>query len=288
MSKYVLPQGSTADGAWSLAVTPEQAGWAYCGLRVLELAPGAAHTFATGADELLVMPMEGGGVVECESHRFELAGRDGVFGDVTDFAYVPRDAEVRVSSGGGRFILPSARAVSRLDPAYGPAAGVPVELRGAGQASRQVNNFCTPASFPADKMIVVEVLTPGGNWSSYPPHKHDEQRTDEVELEEIYYFEVKGKGGLGYQRVYSSGPDRQIDVLAEVRSGDVVLVPYGYHGPSMAAPGYDLYYLNVMAGPASERAWRFCDDPAHAWIRGTWDGQELDPRLPMSAPGGGR
>jgi 5-deoxy-glucuronate isomerase len=285
--KLHLRHGDTADGAWSLVVTPEQAGWAYCGLRVLELAPGATHSFATGPDELLVMPMEGGGVVECESRRFELAGRDDVFSGVTDFAYVPRDAEVRVSSAaGGRFILPSARATSRLEPAYGPAMGVPVELRGAGQASRQVNNVCTPASFPAGKLMVVEVLTPGGNWSSYPPHKHDEQRDDEAELEEIYYFEVNGHGGLGYQRVYSSGPDRQIDLLAEVGSGDVVLVPYGYHGPSMAAPGYDLYYLNVMAGPAEERIWRFCDDPAHAWVRGTWKGQAVDPRLPLTGPGG--
>jgi 5-deoxy-glucuronate isomerase len=284
--KYHLQGGTTADGAWSLVVTPEQAGWAYCGLRVLELGPGAAHTFASGGDELLVMPLEGGGVVECESRRFELAGRDGVFAGVSDFAYVPRDAEVRVSSaGGGRFALPSSRAANRLEPAYGPAEEVPVELRGAGQASRQVNNVCTPASFPADKMIVVEVLTPGGNWSSYPPHKHDEQRTDEVELEEVYYFEIGGADGLGYQRVYSSGPDRQIDVCAEVRDGDVVLVPYGYHGPSMAAPGYDMWYLNVMAGPA-ERAWRFCDDPAHAWVRGTWDGQAIDPRLPMTSAGG--
>jgi 5-deoxy-glucuronate isomerase len=226
-------------------------------------------------------------VVECESRRFELAGRRGVFTDVSDFAYVPIDAEVRVTSpGGGRFALPSVRAANRLDPAYGPAAEVPVELRGAGQCSRQVNNLCTPDSFPADKMLAVEVLTPEGNWSSYPPHKHDQQRPDEMQLEEIYYFEVKGKGGLGYQRVYSSGPDRQIDVLAEVRSGDVVLVPFGYHGPSMAAPGYDLYYLNVMAGPAQKRAWRFCDDPVHAWVRGTWEGQEIDPRLPMTGPGG--
>jgi 5-deoxy-glucuronate isomerase len=285
--KLHLRHGETADGAWSLVVTPEQAGWAYCGLRVLELAPGGTHSFATGPDELLVMPMEGGAVVECESRRFELTGRDGVFGGVTDFAYVPRDAEVRVSSvAGGRFILPSARATSRLEPAYGPAEGVPVELRGAGQASRQVNNVCTPASFPAGKLMVVEVLTPGGNWSSYPPHKHDEQRDDEAELEEIYYFEVNGYGGLGYQRVYSSGADRQIDVLAEVGSGDVVLVPYGYHGPSMAAPGYDLYYLNVMAGPAGERIWRFCDDPAHAWVRETWEGQAVDPRLPLTRPGG--
>ena len=287
MSKYHLERGTTAEGAWSLHVTPEQAGWAFCGLRVLELGPGAAHSFASGVDELLVLPLEGGGVVECGSHRFELKGRDGVFTEVSDFAYVPRDAEVRVSSaGGGRCALPSARATARLEPAYGPAEEVPVELRGAGRCSRQVNNVCTPASFPADKMIAVEVLTPGGNWSSYPPHKHDEQRTDEVQLEEIYYFEVAGEHGLGYQRVYSSGPDRQIDVLAEVRGGDVVLVPYGYHGPSMAAPGYDLYYLNVMAGPATERAWRFCDDPAHAWVRGTWDGQAVDPRLPMTGPGG--
>jgi 5-deoxy-glucuronate isomerase len=289
MTKFHLRRGETAEGVWSLVVTPEQAGWGYSGLRVLELEPGGAHAFASGGDELVVLPLEGGCVVECDGRRFELAGRDGVFAGVSDFAYVPRDAEVRVSSaGGGRCLLPSAVATSRLDPAYGPAEDVPVELRGAGQASRQVNNVCTPASFPADKMIVVEVLTPGGNWSSYPPHKHDEQRADEVQLEEVYYFEIGGDGGLGYQRVYSSGPDRQIDVLAEVRSGDVVLVPHGYHGPSMAAPGYDLYYLNVMAGPAEERAWRFCDDPAHAWVRGTWDGQAIDPRLPMTGSGGAR
>ncbi len=285
--KHHLERGATAEGPWTLHLTPEQAGWAFCGLRVLELGPGAAHSFASGGEELLVMPLAGGGVVECESRRFELAGRDGVFADVTDFAYIPRDAEVRVSSrDGAQFALPSARAANRLDPAYGPAEDVPVELRGTGQSSRQVNNLCTPDSFPADKLIVVEVLTPGGNWSSYPPHKHDEQREGELALEEIYYFEIAGEGGLGYQRVYSSGPDRQIDVLAEVRGGDVVLVPYGYHGPSMAAPGYDLYYLNVMAGPAEERAWRFCDDPAHAWVRGTWDGQAIDPRLPITSAGG--
>jgi 5-deoxy-glucuronate isomerase len=285
--KLHLPRGSTPEGAFSLHVTPEQAGWAFSGLRVLELAPGASHTLHSGTDELLVLPLAGGCVVECESRRFELAGRDDVFARVSDFAYVPTDAEVRVTSaGGGRFALPSARAGRRLDPAYGAAEEVAVELRGAGHASRQVNNVCTPATFPADRLIAVEVLTPGGNWSSYPPHKHDQRREGEVVLEEIYYFEVTGQDGVGYQRVYSSGPDRQIDVCAEVRSGDVVLVPYGYHGPSMAAPGYDLYYLNVMAGPGEERVWRFCDDPAHAWVRGTWAGQPIDPRLPMTGPEG--
>jgi 5-deoxy-glucuronate isomerase len=280
-----LPHGATAEGAFSLRVTPEQAGWAFSGLRVLELVPGGSQLLHSGADELLVLPLAGSCVVECGSRRFELAGRDDVFARVTDFAYLPMDAEARVSStGGGRFALPSAPAGRRLDPAYGAAEDVAVELRGAGRASRQVNNFCTPEAFEADRLIAVEVLTPGGNWSSYPPHKHDEQREGETILEEIYYFEVAG-GGPGYQRVYSSGPDRQIDVCAEVRAGDVVLVPYGYHGPSMAAPGYDLYYLNVMAGPG-ERAWRFCDDPAHAWVRGTWADQAVDPRLPMTSPGG--
>jgi 5-deoxy-glucuronate isomerase len=304
--KLHLRSGATAEDPFSLRVTPEQAGWAFSGLQVLELAAGASHVLASGAEELLVLPLAGGCVVECEGRRFELAGRDGVFARVTDFAYVPLDAEVRISSGaGGRFALPSARARRRLDPAYGAAEDVAVELRGAGQASRQVNNYCTPEALAADRLIAVEVLTPAGNWSSYPPHKHDQQREGEVVLEEIYYFEIAGgpsepggpggrslpprrTGGLGYQRVYSSGPDRRIDVCAEVRDGDVVLVPYGYHGPSMAAPGYDMYYLNVMAGPGEERAWRFCDDPAHAWVRGSWAGQAVDARLPMTGPGGRR
>ena len=154
--------------------------------------------------------------------------------------------------------------------------------RGAGQSSRQVRNFATPGALEAGAIIACEVVTPDGNWSSYPAHKHDEASEHESALEEIYYFEIAGDDGLGYQRVYSSGPDRQIDLLAEVGSGDVVLVPYGYHGPSMAAPGYDLYYLNVMAGPG-ERVWRFCDDPAHGWVRGTWNGTAVDPRLPMTS-----
>jgi 5-deoxy-glucuronate isomerase len=291
--KLHLRYGVAAEGAFSLVVMPEQAGWAFSGLRVLELAPGAAHAFDTGPDELLVLPLAGGCVVACDGERFEVTGRANVFDRVTDFVYVPRDARVEVASpSGGRFALPSARARRRLAARYGAAEDVPVELRGAGQASRQVNNFCRPDSFEADKLIAVEVLTPGGNWSSWPPHKHDEDRPpEETQLEEVYYFEIAGQGdtqGLGYQRVYSSGPDRRIDVCAEVRTGDVVLVPWGWHGPSMAAPGYDMYYLNVMAGPGEERAWRCCDDPAHAWVRGSWAGQALDSRLPMTGPRGPR
>jgi len=282
-----VPRGTTTDSALSLLITPENAGWGYSSLRVLELPANGGATFETGEDEMVVLPLSGSCVVSCDGQRFALAGRNSVFSRVTDFAYVPRDAHVEVSSAaGGRFALPGARATRRISARYGPAEGVQVELRGAGQASRQVNNFCTPQAFEADKLIAVEVLTPGGNWSSYPPHKHDEQRDGEAQLEEIYYFEVgagQGDEGIGYQRVYGSGPGREIDVCAEVRTGDTVLIPHGWHGPSMAVPGYDLYYLNVMAGPSPDRAWLICDDPAHAWIRGTWEDQDIDPRLPLTS-----
>jgi 5-deoxy-glucuronate isomerase len=262
-------------------ITPESAGWGFSGLRVLELEAGKTFALATGEDELIVLPLAGACSVACDGERFTVSGRESVFAQVTDFVYAPRDADVEITSERGRrFALPSARAERRLEARHVAAASVGVELRGAGQASRQVNNFCSPDAFEADRLIAVEVLTPGGNWSSYPPHKHDEAIPGvETALEEIYYFEV-ARDGLAYQRAYGPG----IDICAEVRTGDTVLVPNGYHGPSMAAPGYDLYYLNVMAGPG-ERAWRFRDDPAHAWIRETWSEQEIDARLPMAAAG---
>lgn len=283
----VIRAGETAQGAFELVVTPESAGWEYSSLRVLTLPAGGSAAFATGEDETIVLPLAGSCVVEVDGERFDLVGRHSVFSRVTDFAYAPRDARVTVTSAdGGRFALPAARATRRLPARYGPAEGVSVELRGAGRSSRQVNNFCMPGTFDADRLIAVEVLTPGANWSSFPPHKHDEERDGESVLEEVYYFEVAGSPGgtpgVGYQRVSTSGPGREIDLCAEVRSGDTVLVPHGWHGPSMAAPGYDLYYLNVMAGPGAERAWRICDHPDHAWVRGTWDDQEIDPRLPLT------
>ena len=280
----VLTAGTAARGGLDLLVTPESAGWGFSGLAVITLAAGEQRSWSTGDAETLVLPLEGACEVTYDGQVIALAGRPGVFSGPTDFAYVPRDAEITVSSeAGGRFALPSARCSRRLDFRHQPADAVPVELRGAGHASRQVNNFCTPGSFEADALIACEVLTPGGNWSSYPPHKHDESTDTESELEEIYYFEVaEGPAGpgIGYQRVYAS-PGHDIDVLAEVRTGDSVLIPHGWHGPSMAAPGYDLYYLNVMAGPGDERAWRICDDPAHGWVRDTWATQQIDPRLPF-------
>ncbi len=284
------PSGSLAGGPWSLELTAEEAGWSWCSLRVLTLGEGESHSLATGDEELLLLPLSGSCVVACGDEHFEVAGRASVFDGPSDFVYIPRRTSARVTSArGGRFAFPGARCERQLPFRYVAAGEVAVELRGAGSCSRQVNNFCTPSAFEADSLIACEVLTPAGNWSSYPPHKHDEERPGEAVLEEIYYFEVAsgpGGGGLGYQRVYGT-PTRPIDLLAEVRDGDVVLVPHGWHGPSMAAPGYDLYYLNVMAGPGA-RAWLICDDPAHAWVRATWADQDVDPRLPFQTGGGGR
>ena len=284
-SRFHLRAGETRGSApeVDLLVTPEAARWGFSGLAVVSLAPGGSLTWTSGGSETLVLPLAGSCTVTLGGETLTVEGRPDVFSGPSDFVYVPRDAEVSIASeAGGRFALPSARCERRLPFRHQPAEKVPVELRGAGQASRQVNNFCTPEAFDADALIACEVLTPGGNWSSYPPHKHDEASATESVLEEIYYFEV-GSGpdgpGMAYQRVYGH-PGKEIDVLAEVRHGDVVLIPHGWHGPSMAVPGYDLYYLNVMAGPG-ERAWRICDDPAHTWVRATWDDQEVDPRLPF-------
>src|SRR4051794_28593252 len=140
-----LPHGSSAEGDLATVITPESAGWGFSGLRVLDLAPGAAQAFETGADELIVLPLRGACTVTVDGEAFALEGRDDVFAAVTDFLYVPRDALVEVAShGGGRFALPSSRADRRLEVRYVASEDVPVELRGAGQASRQVNNFCAP------------------------------------------------------------------------------------------------------------------------------------------------
>ncbi|MET9442469.1 5-deoxy-glucuronate isomerase [Streptomyces sp. NPDC006610] len=267
-----LPRGATSGPQYAVDVDPELAGWTHCSLRVVELEPGGTHIFTTGDSEWIVLPLEGGCTVQAggtAGEVFQLLGRESVFASVTDFAYVPRDAQAQIASGaGGRFALAGAKCERRLPARYGPAPEVPVEQRGSGNCARTVRNFAAADAFPCDRLIAVEVITPGGNWSSYPPHKHDEHRPgEESRLEEIYYFEIDGRNGLGYQRVF---PSREggADLLAEVRSGDTVLVPDGWHGPSIAQPGHDMYYLNVMAGPGESREWRIRFHPDHTAAAG--------------------
>lgn len=283
------PHGTLADGPDPVHLTPEAAGWSYTGLRVLRLAPGERRVLSTGEFEAFVLPLAGGSLtVDVDGSHLPLAGRESVFARVTDFAYVPRDAELALSTVDGcELALPMARCTRRLEPRYGQAEDVPVEVRGAGNATRQVTNFGVPGVWEhADKLNACELITPDGNWSSYPPHKHDDTEPCEVVNEEIYYFRIEGSDGFGLHRTYTD--DGTIDETVTVRDGDVFLIPRGYHGPCIAAPGYPMYYLNVLAGPAERRSMAFCDDPAHTWVRDTWPAQPPDPRCPVTTAGGRR
>jgi 5-deoxy-glucuronate isomerase len=285
---WFFPKGRLAYKGWETVVGPHLDGWAHTGLRVATL-DGRSVELPAGPVERMVVPLAGSFRIETADGGIELLGRPGVFDGPTDVAYLGVGSTATIS-GIGRVAVAEAPTDRVLPDAYLPVGDVPVEIRGAGRSTRQVHNFGTPAGLDAVKLIVCEVITPAENWSSYPPHKHDEAGPDESRLEEIYYFEAAPvRGGsaprnadpFGLFATYSS-PAGSIDTAALVRTGDVALVPYGYHGPAAAAPGYDLYYLNVMAGPDPERVWHISDDPAHAWIRSTWDGQEPDPRLPYA------
>jgi 5-deoxy-glucuronate isomerase len=272
-STLYIPAGEEAVDPYDLEVTPESAQWGYSSLRLLSLPPSGAESIFTGQDEVLLVPLSGAVSVEIGGQTLKLAGRETVFAGPTDIAYLPIDQTATLqSSDGGRFALCGARTDRALPFRRVAAEDVSVEMRGAGQCSRQVRNFGTPDALDAGAIIACEVITPGGNWSSYPAHKHDEASPTESELEEIYYFEIaagpSGEPGIGYFRT-SSSPGREIEVLEEVHNRDAVLVPYGWHGPAMAAPGFDMYYLNVMAGPG-ERVWKITDHPDQAWIRDTW------------------
>jgi 5-deoxy-glucuronate isomerase len=301
MTEWVYPLGTAADGAWDVALgaagsTVTVEGWKHTGVRVATLAAGATIELPAADEERIVVPLNGSFGVTVQDETFALEGRRSVFEGPSDVLYSGTGKSVSITTAaGGRVAVATAPAQASYPTRHVVATEIPIELRGAGNCSRQVHNFGTPAALEADRFIVCEVLTPAGNWSSYPPHKHDEEKDGETNLEEIYYFETRrapgsgasagpgdGTNPIGYQRVYASD-ERPIDVAAEVRTGDVVLVPYGWHGPAMAAPGYDLYYLNVMAGPGPVREWLISDDPHHGWVRSTWEDQAIDPRLPFTA-----
>jgi 5-deoxy-glucuronate isomerase len=280
--------GQTAQAGFSDVIGVKTPGWEHTGLRVARLDAGMSLALPGGQVERVVVPLAGEFEVAPEGQgRIELKGRKSVWSGATDVAYIGPDTPARLA-GAGRVAVCEARATTpRPARRYDALAGA--ELRGGGNCAREVRNFATPDNLEADSLIACEVLTPNGNWSSYPPHKHDEELDGiETSLEEIYYFQLRTTPGarperaapLGYQRV-SASDEREIDVLAEVRDGDTVLVPFGWHGPSMAAPGYDMYYLNVMAGPGRERAWRITDHPDHGWVRRLWETQGPDPRLPF-------
>ena len=220
--------------------------------------------------------------VDGGTDRWQLEGRDGPFTDLPSALWLPDGRELRLSlpDGEGRVALARAQRSGRDGVAATPIqvhpGDVRTEIRGAGNATRQINHIIAP-DFPADRLEVVEVLTPSGNWSSWPPHKHDvDNMPDEAVLEEIYHYRFRRPEAWAIQRVYRA--DRSRDGIWEVRNGDIVIVPDGYH-PFSAAHGDDAYYLNALAGDRRTMACSF--DPDLDWVRSTWASMAVDPRVPL-------
>ena len=286
-NEWFHPRGSLAREGWESVVDATIPGWQHTGIRVAALSGGPVELPA-GDVERIVIPLSGEFQVDHDGSTTKLEGRASVFDGPTDVVYVGAGQGLAIR-GSGRVAVAESVTGVRKPSRYLARTEVPVEIRGAGRDTRQVHNFGTPDALDAAAFIVCEVITPGGNWSSHPAHKHDELVPGhESRLEEIYYFEAapvrgsdapEGADAFGTFATYSSAAG-EIDTQAQVRTGDISLVPYGYHGPAAAAPEYDLYYLNVMAGPDPERVWLVSDDPRQAWIRSGWAQQAPDTRLP--------
>lgn len=244
-------------------ITPASAGWRYVGFRVIKLKAGKQYQGVELQREACLVMLSGHAHIIAGEHRFNrVGGRNNVFAGNPASVYLPASMHYSISA------LDDVEVAICTAPGTGAGTArlitpdqVGEEVRGVGTNQRHVRNIL-PDTQPAESLLVVEVITPGGHWSSYPPHKHDrDQLPEESFLEETYYHRLNPAQGFAFQRVYTD--DRSIDEAMAVEDGDTVMVPRGYH-PVGTPHGYDLYYLNVMAGP--RRSWIFKNDPAHAWI----------------------
>ena len=273
----LLMQPSTRGGE-VLHVTQDRAGWQTISLRVIHLEKTEKQLIAQPDEELALVMLGGQATIRAGDERWEaLGGRANVFAGMPHTLYLPvgtEGVEIEALTNSCEVAVCGARASRRFPAAVIEPESVEVEIRGGGNATRQINHIIKP-NFAADRLLVVEVYTPGGNWSSYPPHKHDVHNPPgEVDLDEIYFYKISQPEGFAIQRVYTR--DGQRNETLTVRDNEVVLIPEGYH-PVVAAHGYDCYYLNVLAGSA--RSMAASDDPDYAWVRGTW--KSKDPRLPL-------
>jgi 5-deoxy-glucuronate isomerase len=261
-SLRVSSRAPDAEGS-VVKVTPESAGWQYVGFEVVRLPSGGELSRETADREMCAVLLSGRADFATREGRWEEIGeRESVFEAPGCSVYVPSDdvlgltavtdVEVALCSAPGR----GGHRARLITPAM-----VGLEDRGVGNNLRKIRNIL-PDDKPADSLLVVEVITPSGHWSSYPPHKHDRDALpEESYLEETYYHRIDPPQGFAFQRVYTD--DRSIDETICLADGDVVMVPQGYH-PAGVPPGYELYYLNVMAGP--RRSWVFHNDPDHEWL----------------------
>lgn len=259
----VRPHAPDADGG-VLEVTPTSAGWEHVGFKVVKLGAGRSYEGGEAGREACLVVVAGTADIVAGGTSFAgVGGRAGPFEDRAPGAvYVPAGVAYAVTAKGPvELAVCTAPGAGLGEPRLIADADMPREVRGSGTNTRYVRNIL-PETQPAEGLLVVEVITPGGHWSSYPPHKHDTATpAEETALEETYYHRIDPPQGFAIQRVYTD--DRSLDETVSVEDGDVVMVPRGYH-PVGAPHGYDVYYLNVMAGP--KRNWIFRNDPAHDWI----------------------
>jgi len=249
-------------------VTPESAGWEYVGFEVLRLADGRTVERHTDAEEICLVVLSGYCNISTSDDEWRGIGeRETVFEGPPYALYLSPGTDYSIEAVSYLELAvcsaPSVPGMEPFDPLLIRPEDIEVEVRGSGSAERRIHPILMDDR-PAERLLVVEVLTPTGHWSSYPPHKHDQDDLpNESYLEETYYHKIQPVQGFAVQRVYTE--DRSLDETMTVHDDDTVLVPRGYHAVS-APPGYDLYYLNVMAGPVRE--WKFKNDPDHEWLLG--------------------
>jgi len=269
-----VPQfGSSGE---SMVVTPASTGFEYLTMRIRKIPRGEKFLSETGACDLGMVVFGGRCSVESTAGSWlNFGSRAQVFDGLPTALYLPIKTEFTVvAETDCEIALCFSRAEEKFPARLVKPGEVEVEIRGGANATRQINHILKP-EFPAQRLLLVEVYTPSGNWSSYPPHKHDVHSPPaEVDLEELYYYKIDRPEGYAIQRVYT--PDGRIDLTLTVRDGELVLIPEGYH-PVVAAHGYNVYYLNALAGSA--RSMAASDDPAYAWVRQSWT--EQDARVPL-------
>ena len=272
-----------------LSVTPEQAGWEYISFQVRKLAANQSCSFLTGENELAIVNLSGRYAVDSDRGQWTgIGGRKNVFEGAAHALYLPRHSEFTITAEqAGEYAVASVPTDQDREPWLIKPEDVAIAVRGGDNVSRQINDLL-PSGSPVHRLVLVEVYTPSGNWSSYPPHKHDVHIEDdkgnllEADLEEVYFYKIDKPDGYAYQRVYTDERSplhkagHPIDALVRAESNCAVLVPEGYH-PVVSAPGYMTYYLNVLAGSAQTLANQ--DDPKYTWVEDTY--KQKDARLPL-------
>jgi 5-deoxy-glucuronate isomerase len=284
----VLPSTNSQDPDLILAVTPDSAGWEFISFQARRLGAGKEWSFDTGQNELAIVLLSGAISVRSTRGSWEGLERKDVWTSAATAVYLPRGTGFTViADRDSEIAITWVPTNEDHDPWLIQPQDVPISIRGGDNVSRQINDLLPPGS-PVQRLVLVEVYTPGGNWSSYPPHKHDVHieaeagHLIEADLEEVYFYKIDKPEGYAYQRVYTDerSPLQQsgypIDALVRAENNCAVLIPEGYH-PVVSAPGYTTYYLNVLAGSAQSLANQ--DDPRYAWVKESY--QNTDPRLPL-------